>query len=96
MKVKVMQVDVERKRIGLTMRLEDEAKDQDLDIARDKPGQGPSRTQQRKHNGRQNARPARGTHPKSQDKHAGKAGGNDRKPPLNSAMADALAKAFKK
>ena len=95
-KVKVMQVDVDRKRIGLTMRLEDEAKNQNLDIARDKPGQGPSRTQQRKESSPPNARPARGNHPKSQDKHAGKAGGNDRKPPLNSAMADALAKAFKK
>ena len=39
-KVKVMQVDVQRRRIGLTMRLEDEAKDQGMDIKRDKPTKG--------------------------------------------------------
>jgi len=66
-KVKVMEVDVQRKRIALTMRLDDESRDQVKDMKRDK---------KRTHK------------PQQQKKSAGNVG--------NSAMADALAQAFKK
>ena len=66
-KVKVMEVDVQRKRIALTMRLDDESRDQVKDMKRDK---------KRTHK------------PQQQKKTAGNVG--------NSAMADALAQAFKK
>ena len=81
-KVKVMQVDVQRRRIGLTMRLEDEAKDQGMDIKRDKPTKGQSRKQ---NNGSGNPKAGRNN---------GSNNGGGR--PVNSAMADALAKARKK
>ena len=95
-KVKVMQVDVERKRIGLTMRLEDDAKNQDLDIARDKPGQGQSRTSQRNDNGSKDAQKTHGKRHQGQGKHQGAAQKQAHQAPVNSAMADALAKALKK
>jgi uncharacterized protein len=66
-KVKVMEVDVQRKRIALTMRLDDDSRDQARDMKRDK---------KRTHK------------PQQQKKTAGNVG--------NSAMADALAQAFKK
>jgi uncharacterized protein len=77
-----MQVDVQRRRIGLTMRLEDEAKDQGMDIKRDKPTKGQSRKQ---NNGSGNPKAGRNN---------GSNNGGGR--PVNSAMADALAKARKK
>lgn len=95
-KVKVMQVDVERRRIGLTMRLEDEAKNQELDIARDKPGQGPARKQTSSSNSESKAaRDPRGNRDQRPDKPHGNARNKERNPPVNSAMADALAKALK-
>lgn len=66
-KVKVMEVDVQRKRIALSMRLDDDSRDQVKDIPRDKK------------------RPAKA----KASQHAAASVGN-------SAMADALAQAFKK
>jgi len=66
-KVKVMEVDVQRKRIALSMRLDDDSRDQAKDMPREK-----KRTQK--------SRP--------QKQPAGNVG--------NSAMADALANAFKR
>ena len=66
-KVKVMEVDVKRKRIALSMRLDDESRDQVKDISRDKK---------------------RSTKTKVTKQAAPSIG--------NSAMADALAQAFKK
>lgn len=76
-KVKVMEIDVQRKRIALTMRLDDESKDLVKDIKREQK------------------RPARST--QSRNNQAGsnqkdRSAGNS---PANSAMADALAQAFK-
>ncbi len=75
-KVKVMEVDVQRKRIALSMRLDDDSRDQVKDISKDK-ARGQRRPQ--KHNAQKSG---------SQKQSAGKVG--------NSAMADALAQAFKK
>lgn len=66
-KVKVMEVDVQRKRIALSMRLDDDSRDQVKDMPRDKK------------------RPAK---PRTTQQSASSPG--------NSAMADALAQAFKK
>ncbi len=66
-KVKVMEVDVQRKRIALSMRLDDDSRDQVKDMPRDK-----KRAQKQR----------------PQKQSAGNVG--------NSAMADALANAFKK
>ncbi len=66
-KVKVMEVEVQRKRIALSMRLDDDSRDQVKDMPRDKKRPQKSRPQK---------------------KSAGNVG--------NSAMADALANAFKK
>jgi len=71
-KVKVMEVDVQRKRIGLSMRLDDESRDQVKDISRN------DRATAKK-------RPAKS---KQNSQSGGSVG--------NSAMADALAQAFKK
>lgn len=65
-KVKVMEVDVQRKRIGLSMRLDDDSRNQVKDVKRDK--KRPVKTRQ-------------------QSQSSGSVG--------NSAMADALAQAFK-
>ncbi len=67
-KVKVMEVDVQRKRIGLTMRLDDDSRDSVKDIKRENKKR-PAKSQQRNN-----------------------AGGSV----ANSAMADALAQAFKR
>jgi uncharacterized protein len=88
-KVKVMQVDVQRRRIGLTMRLEDEAKDQSMDIQKDRPTKGQSRKQ---NGGGRNSGSNNGSNSRSNSGGAPKGGGR----PVNSAMADALAKALKK
>lgn len=66
-KVKVMDVDVQRKRIALSMRLDDDSRDQVKDMPRDKKRPAKSRSTQQ-------SAPSVG----------------------NSAMADALAQAFKK
>lgn len=66
-KVKVMEVDVQRKRIALSMRLDDDSRDQVKDMPRDKKRPAKSRSKQQ-------SAPSVG----------------------NSAMADALAQAFKK
>jgi uncharacterized protein len=66
-KVKVMDVDVQRKRIALSMRLDDDSRDQVKDMPRDKKRPAKSRQTQQ-------SAPSVG----------------------NSAMADALAQAFKK
>lgn len=66
-KVKVMDVDVQRKRIALSMRLDDDSRDQVKDMPRDKKRPAKSRSKQQ-------PAPSVG----------------------NSAMADALAQAFKK
>jgi len=78
-KVKVMEVDVQRKRIALSMRLDDDSRDQVKDMPRDKSrGQAGGRKHQKKHQQGQ----------QTQKQSAGNVG--------NSAMADALAQAFKK
>ncbi len=66
-KVKVMEVDINRKRIGLSMRLDDESRSQVADIQKERPGNNRRKSKPK-------AQPAVG----------------------NSAMADALAQAFKR
>ncbi len=66
-KVKVMEVDINRKRIGLSMRLDDDSRSQVADIQKERPGNNRRKSKPK-------AQPAVG----------------------NSAMADALAQAFKR
>ncbi len=66
-KVKVMEVDINRKRIGLSMRLDDESRSQVADIQKERPGNNRRKSKPK-------VQPAVG----------------------NSAMADALAQAFKR
>ncbi len=74
-KVKVMEIDVQRKRIALSMRLDDDSRDQLKDMPREKNRPQQSRQKSHQKNRQQN-----------------QSGGNME----NSAMADALSRAFKK
>ncbi|MFJ9211829.1 Tex family protein [Streptomyces sp. NPDC102264] len=80
-KVKVMDVDIPRKRISLTLRLDDEAQPAKQDRDRERSGGGGGRPPQQ----RQGGRGSRG----------GGGGGRQASapPPANSAMADALRRA---
>ncbi|MFI9803362.1 Tex family protein [Streptomyces sp. NPDC052301] len=80
-KVKVLDVDIPRKRIALTLRLDDEAAPQEQGGGRQQRGGGARPPQQRQGQGRQ--RQGRG----------GDRGGRQAPPPANSAMADALRRA---
>ncbi|MCF6257564.1 MAG: RNA-binding transcriptional accessory protein [Gammaproteobacteria bacterium] len=75
-KVKVMEVDLPRKRIGLSMRLTDDARDKPQDIQRDRPGAGKARTANRQKSAQ------------SSKQAVNKGNGKQ----TNSAMADAFAK----
>ncbi|MFI6357881.1 Tex family protein [Streptomyces sp. NPDC050743] len=77
-KVKVLDVDIPRKRIALTLRLDDEAAPQGQGGGRQQRGGGARPPQQR-----QGQRQGRG----------GEQGGRQAPPPANSAMADALRRA---
>lgn len=77
-KVKVMEVDVQRKRIGLSMRLDDDSREQVSNIKKDKPGQNANYKNKQ---GRNNLE--RNNKAKNKAPEVG-----------NSAMADALAQAF--
>ncbi|GGV08374.1 RNA-binding transcriptional accessory protein [Streptomyces filipinensis] len=89
-KVKVLDVDIPRKRIALTLRLDDEAAPQGPGGGRQQRGGGPRPPQQRQGAGQgqrqgagQGQRQGRG----------GDRGGRQAPPPANSAMADALRRA---
>jgi uncharacterized protein len=73
-KVKVMEIDIQRKRIGLSMRLDDDSRQRLSDIKKDGPGR--KRAQSKGRNNNNGGSKARGE-------------------VVNSAMADALAQAFK-
>ncbi|MFD7120693.1 Tex family protein [Streptomyces sp. NPDC059922] len=79
-KVKVMDVDIPRKRISLTLRLDDEAQPAKQDRDRERSGGGGGRPPQQRQNGRGGR---------------GGGGGRQATapPPANSAMADALRRA---
>ncbi|MGW1917520.1 Tex family protein [Streptomyces sp. NPDC002076] len=81
-KVKVLDVDIPRKRIALTLRLDDEAAPQGQGGGRQQRGGG-ARPPQQRQGGGQGRREARG----------GDRGGRQAPPPANSAMADALRRA---
>jgi uncharacterized protein len=76
-KVKVLDVDIPRKRISLTLRLDDEP------AAQGRPGEGGERRQ----------RGGRPPQQRQQGRGAGGGGSRQAPPPANSAMADALRKA---
>ncbi|MFG2478657.1 Tex family protein [Streptomyces fagopyri] len=83
-KVKVLDIDIPRKRISLTLRLDDEATTSDQQGGGERPQRGGRPPQQR----RQQRQPRGGTE--------GGGGGGSRQaapPPANSAMADALRRA---
>lgn len=80
-KVKVMDVDIPRKRISLTLRLDDEA---------GASGQGGGSRKERGERGGQGARPPR---PRQGGQDRDRRGGSARPAPVNSAMADALRRA---
>ncbi|WP_245657721.1 Tex family protein [Herbidospora mongoliensis] len=83
-RVKVLDIDIPRKRISLTLRLEDEP-------ARNAPGQAP-----RQERGDRQPRQDRQPRPERRGGGTGGGGGGDRRqapPPANSAMAEALRKA---
>lgn len=82
-KVKVLDVDIPRKRIALTLRLDDEAAPQGQGGGRQQRGGGPRPPQQRQGGG-QGRREGRG---------GGDRGGRQAPPPANGAMADALRRA---
>ena len=75
-KVKVMEVDFPRKRVGLSMRLTDDARDKPQDMQRDRSGAGKVKSTKPRQSG-QSSKPALNK------------GSNK---PTNSAMADAFAK----
>jgi len=75
-KVKVMEVDLPRKRVGLSMRLTDDARDKPQDMQRDRSGAGKVKSTKPRQSG-QSSKPALNK------------GSNK---PTNSAMADAFAK----
>ena len=75
-KVKVMEVDLPRKRIGLSMRLTDDARDKPQDMQRDRPKAGKAKPA--------NRRPSNQSPKQALNKGSGKQ--------TNSAMADAFAK----
>ncbi|MGW1806011.1 Tex family protein [Streptomyces sp. NPDC002078] len=81
-KVKVLDVDIPRKRIALTLRLDDEAAPQGQGGGRQQRGGG-ARPPQQRQGGGQGRREGRG----------GDRGGRQAPPPANSAMADALRRA---
>ncbi|MEY9943434.1 Tex family protein [Kitasatospora sp. GAS1066B] len=85
---KVVSVDVQRKRIGLTLRLDDEAAP--------RPAAGPREGGQREAGQREGGgQRERGPRPPRQDRRGGAGGGGGAKPApvVNSAMADALRRA---
>ncbi|MER6136916.1 Tex family protein [Streptomyces sp. NPDC001815] len=84
-KVKVMEVDIPRKRISLTLRLDDEAVPQDQPAGGGRPQRGGGRPPQQRERQQRQGRSGGG----------GGGGGGSRQapPPGNSAMADALRRA---
>lgn len=98
-KVKVMEVDVERQRIGLSMRLEDEAESGGADRrgaggrGADRRGAG-GRGADRRGAGGQKAQQRRGAEGKAAKRGAGRGGAQrGQEKPQNSALAEALKKA---
>ncbi|MFC8195178.1 Tex family protein [Streptomyces sp. NPDC057298] len=85
-KVKVMEVDIPRKRISLTLRLDDEAVPQDQPAGGGRPQRGGGRPPQQRERQQRQGRSGGG---------GGGGGGGSRQapPPGNSAMADALRRA---
>ena len=75
-KVKVMEIDVKRKRIALTMRLDDDSREQVSGIEKD--------------------RPVKNRQQRNPDKNSKQTQSSNRNEVTNSAMADALAQAFKR
>ncbi|MCS0638008.1 RNA-binding transcriptional accessory protein [Streptomyces sp. LP05-1] len=98
-KVKVLDVDVPRKRISLTLRLDDEAGGDGQGARREQRsggGRGGRPPQQRQGGGGRGGQPRTGGGGQSRTGGGGqpRTGGGDRSPaPANSAMADALRKA---
>ncbi|MEU6576633.1 Tex family protein [Streptomyces sp. NPDC046805] len=83
-KVKVLDVDIPRKRISLTLRLDDEAAPQERQ-QRGGGGRPPQQRRQRQGQGQGQQRKGQGR--------GGDRGGRQAPPPANSAMADALRRA---
>ncbi|WAU83840.1 Tex family protein [Streptomyces sp. Qhu-G9] len=83
-KVKVMEVDIPRKRISLTLRLDDEAAPQDQPAGGGRPQRGGGRPPQQRERQQRQGRSGGG---------GGGGGSRQAPPPGNSAMADALRRA---
>ncbi|MFF5435856.1 Tex family protein [Streptomyces achromogenes] len=93
-KVKVLDVDIPRKRIALTLRLDDEAAPQGQDAGRPQRG-GARPPQQRQGGGQRQSGGQRqgGGQGQRQGRGGGDRGGRQAPAPANSAMADALRRA---
>ncbi|MFB0620652.1 Tex family protein [Streptomyces sp. AGS-58] len=93
-RVKVLDVDIPRKRIALTLRLDDEAAPQGEDGGRPQRG-GARPPQQRQSGGGRGQRQGGGGQDRRQDRAGGDRGGRQAPAPApaNSAMADALRRA---
>ncbi|WP_374991265.1 Tex family protein [Streptomyces sp. LHD-70] len=89
-KVKVLDVDIPRKRISLTLRLDDEA---NSGAAEGSSGAGDSAKGQRRERGGRPPQQRGGGGGGGRDRRGGGGGGRQAAPPANSAMADALRKA---
>ncbi|WP_329222600.1 RNA-binding transcriptional accessory protein [Streptomyces sp. NBC_01485] len=93
-KVKVLDVDIPRKRISLTLRLDDEAAPQERQQRGGGERGGGRPPQQRQQQGQGQGQPRQGQQRQGQSQgRGGDRGGRQAPPPANSAMADALRRA---
>lgn len=97
-KVKVMEIDLERKRIGLSMRLSDDPSAKANDIARDKPQRRPQRGESKSGSSNDGSSNKGSSKKSSSTRNASrkKSPTQNKSQPGNSAMADAFSKARKK
>ncbi|MFD8374633.1 Tex family protein [Streptomyces sp. NPDC059688] len=91
-KVKVLDVDIPRKRIALTLRLDDEAAPQGQGGGRQQRGGG-ARPPQQRQGGQAQRQGGQGGQGQRQGRGGGDRGGRQAPAPANSAMADALRRA---
>ncbi|MFG2263904.1 Tex family protein [Streptomyces sp. NPDC048720] len=93
-KVKVLDVDIPRKRIALTLRLDDEAAPQGQGQGGGRQRRGGARPPQQRQGGqRQGGQGGQGGQDQRQGRGGGDRGGRQAPAPANSAMADALRRA---
>ncbi len=96
-KVKVMEIDLDRKRIGLSMRLTDDPSAKVNDIARDKPQRRSQNADSKRKGSKSGAAKDNSSQDNSPKKNSPKNNSSQNRKPLgNSAMADAFSRARKK